>query len=59
VLVNPAHTSIGCHACGASCTRPRQNTVVCPVHGELDADLNGARNIAIRAGLGPGQASAA
>jgi putative transposase len=59
VLVNPAHTSIDCHACGASCTRPRQNTVVCPVHGELDADLNGARNIAIRAGLGPGQASAA
>jgi putative transposase len=58
VLVNPAHTSIDCHACGASCTRPRQNTVVCPVHGELDADLNGARNIAIRAGLGSGQACA-
>ena len=27
--------------------------------GELDADLNGARNIAARAGLGSGQASAA
>jgi putative transposase len=59
ILVNPAHTSIDCHACGASCDRPRQDTVVCPVHGELDADLNGARNIATRAGLGSGQASAA
>ena len=59
VLVNPTHTSIDCHACAARCTRPRQDTVVCPVHGALDADLNGARNIAIRAGLGSGQASAA
>ena len=59
VLVHPANTSIDCHICGASCTRPRQDTVVCPAHGELDADLNGARNIAIRAGLGSGQASAA
>jgi putative transposase len=59
VLVNPASTSIDCHACGARCTRPRQDTVVCPLHGELDADLNGARNIATRAGLGSGQASAA
>jgi putative transposase len=59
VLVHPAYTSIDCHACGSSCTRPRQDTVVCPVHGNLDADLNGARNIAARAGLGSGQASAA
>jgi putative transposase len=59
VLVNPASTSIACHACGARCTRPRQDTVICPVHGELDADLNGARNIATRAGLGSGQAPAA
>lgn len=59
VLVDPAYTSIDCHACGARCTRPRQDTVICPVHGELDADLNGARNIATRAGLGSGQASAA
>jgi putative transposase len=59
LLVNPASTSIDCHACGARCTRPRQETVVCPFHGELDADLNGARNIATRAGLGSGQASAA
>ena len=59
VLVSPAFTSIDCHTCGASCGRPRQEIVVCPTHGELDADLNGARNIAARAGLGSGQASAA
>jgi putative transposase len=59
VLVHPAHTSIDCHTCGARCIRPQQELVVCPVHGELDADLNGARNIAARAGLGSGQASAA
>jgi putative transposase len=59
LFVNPGYTSIDCHACGARCTRSRQDTVVCPVHGDLDADLNGARNIATRAGLGSGQASAA
>jgi putative transposase len=59
VRVNPSHTSGTCHTCGARCTRPRQDTVVCPVHGVLDADLNGARNIASRAGLGSGQASVA
>ena len=59
VLVSPAFTSIDCHACGARCTRPRQDTVVCPAHGDLDADLNGARNIATRAGLGSGQVPAA
>jgi putative transposase len=59
IYVNPQNTSVDCHACGARCTRPRQDTVMCPLHGELDADLNGARNIATRAGLGSGQASAA
>jgi putative transposase len=59
VLVSSAYTSMDCHTCGARCSRPRQNTVVCPLHGELDADRNGARNIAARAGLGSGQASAA
>jgi putative transposase len=59
VLVNPGYTSIDCHICGARCTRPQQDTVICPVHGGLDADLNGARNIAARAGLGSGQAPAA
>jgi putative transposase len=59
VRVDPSYTSVTCHACGARCTRPRQDNVVCPAHGVLDADLNGARNIATRAGLGSGQASAA
>jgi putative transposase len=59
VRVDPSYTSLTCHTCGARCARPRQDTVICPAHGELDADLNGARNIATRAGLGSGQASAA
>ena len=59
ILVNPAYTSIGCHACGARCTRPRQDTVICPHCGPHDADVNGARNIYARAGLGSGQAPAA
>jgi putative transposase len=59
VLVNPVGTSIGCHRCGRRCTRPQQKTVICAVHGEIDADLNGARNIYARAGLGSGHAAAA
>jgi putative transposase len=59
VRVDPSHTSVTCHACGARCIRPRQDTVVCPNCGQWDADVNGARNIAARAGLGSGQASAA
>jgi transposase len=58
VAVNPAFTSIDCHRCGTRCTRPRQDTVDCPRCGEIDADLNGARNIYTRAGLGSGQAAA-
>ncbi|MFL6270387.1 MAG: zinc ribbon domain-containing protein, partial [Actinomycetes bacterium] len=46
-------------ACGTRCTRSRQDTVVCPACGPIDADVNAARNIATRAGLGSGQASAA
>jgi putative transposase len=59
VFVNPAGTSIHCHICGARCTRPRQDTVICPEHGPMDADINGSINIATRAGLGSGQAFAA
>jgi transposase len=59
VFVNPACTSIDCHLCGARCARPQQDTVICPAHGPLDADVNGARNIATRAGLGSGRAYAA
>jgi putative transposase len=59
ILVNPAYTSIDCHACGARCTRPRQDTVICHHCGPHDADVNGARNIYTRAGLGSDQARAA
>jgi putative transposase len=59
VFVNPACTSIDCHACGTPCSRPSRAVVVCPACGKHDADLNGARNIATRAGLGSGQAPAA
>jgi putative transposase len=59
VLVNPAGTSIGCHRCGRRCDRPQQKIVICPVHGVIDADVNAARNIASRAGLGSGQAPTA
>jgi hypothetical protein len=59
ILVNPAGTSVGCHACGARCTRPRQDRVICPRCGPHDADVNGVRNIYARAGLGSGQAPAA
>jgi putative transposase len=59
VLVNPAGTSINCHRCGHGCERPQRKTVICPVHGAIDADVNGARNIASRAGLGSGQAPTA
>jgi putative transposase len=59
VFVNPVGTSTRCHRCGHQCTRPRQDSVICPVHGPMDADLNAARNIATRAGLGSGQAPAA
>jgi len=56
VLVNPARTSTNCHRCGARCHRPRQNPVICPEHGGMDADINAARNIATRAGLDSGHA---
>jgi putative transposase len=59
VFVNPAGTSISCYQCGRRCTRPGQVAVICPIHGQMDADINGARNIAARAGLGSGQAPAA
>jgi putative transposase len=55
-LVNPAGTSVGCHRCGRICNRPQQKIIICPVHGVIDADVNGALNIASRAGLGSGQA---
>ena len=53
---NPAYTSILCsyEGCGLRCERPEQSVVICPAHGPIDADLNGAINI-----LGRGLASSA
>jgi putative transposase len=59
ILVNPAYTSIDCHGCGSRCSRPRRDTVICPRCGPHDADVNGARNVYTRAGLGSGQARVA
>jgi putative transposase len=59
ILVDPALTSITCHTCGSRCARPRQDTVLCPRCGAHDADVNAARNIFTRAGLGSGQATQA
>jgi putative transposase len=59
VRVDPSYTSLACHTCGSRCTRPRQDIVVCRNCGVQDADRNGARNIATRAGLGSGQAHVA
>lgn len=59
VFADPAGTSINCHICGERCLRPMRRLVICPVHGAMDADVNGARNIFTRAGLGSGQADAA
>ncbi len=47
------------HRCRRKCTRPQQKIVICPVHGMIDADVNGAQNMASRAGLGSGQAPTA
>jgi len=33
--------------------------MICPVHGPMDADVNGARNVYARAGLGSSQAAQA
>jgi transposase len=41
----------------ARCIRPRQDTLVCPTHGAMDADRNAACNILSRAGLGSGRAT--
>ena len=59
VFVDPRNTSITCHQCGNRCLRPCQALVICPVHGGMDADVNGAKNIYTRAGLGSGQAATA
>lgn len=50
--VNPAYTSLQCSECGEMGTRPERDTFVCTnpackwCNKPMDADMNGARNIA-------------
>lgn len=47
VEVEPAYTSQTCHSCGKRGFR-NQETFTCTTCGEFDADLNAAKNIAVR-----------
>ena len=49
VAVNAANTSQICHACGSKVTHPTHRVSLCPIHGEIDRDVNAAANIAARA----------
>ena len=49
VAVNAANTSQICHACGSKVTHPTHRVSLCPIHGEMDRDVNAAANIAARA----------
>ena len=49
VTVNSAHTSHLCHACNNGVTHPEYKVSRCPVHGDMDRDVNAAANIAARA----------
>ena len=49
VLVSAANTSQICHMCGAEVEHPEYKVSRCPVHGDMDRDVNAAANIAARA----------
>lgn len=49
IAVNAANTSRVCHVCGSEVKRPTHKVSVCPVHGDMDRDVNAAANIAARA----------
>ena len=49
VSVNAANTSQVCHVCGAEVKHPKHKVSRCPVHGDMDRDVNAAANIAARA----------
>jgi len=42
---NERGTSSHCHICGRKVTRPRTDTVVCKIHGPMQADVNASKNI--------------
>lgn len=49
VSVSAAHTSQVCHVCNGAVTHPEYKVSQCPVHGDMDRDVNAAANIAARA----------
>lgn len=49
VLVSAANTSQICHMCGTEVEHPEYKVSRCPVHGDMDRDVNAAANIAARA----------
>ena len=49
VSVSAANTSQVCHICGGEVEHPEYKVSVCPVHGDMDRDVNAAANIAARA----------
>ena len=49
VTVNAANTSQLCHVCGTEVKHPEHKVSRCPVHGDMDRDVNAAANIAARA----------
>ena len=48
VAVNAANTSQVCHVCGEKVKHPTHRVSLCPIHGEMDRDVNAAANIAAR-----------
>jgi hypothetical protein len=49
VSVSAFNTSQVCHVCGAEVAHPEYKVSRCPVHGDMDRDVNAAANIAARA----------
>lgn len=49
VSVSAANTSQVCHVCGEEVEHPKHKVSRCPVHGDMDRDVNAAANIAARA----------
>ena len=46
VSVNSFNTSQVCHKCGEEVKHPKHKVSRCPVHGDMDRDVNAAANIA-------------
>ena len=49
IAVNSANTSQVCHVCSEKVAHPKHKVSTCPIHGDMDRDINAAANIAARA----------